>query len=183
VGAGPLAVEFMPEPADHAAVAALLRPGRSGLRVARLVFAVVFAILGATALWMTLSGSPDSGKAGRPGWWVLLAGLPAFLLLGWGLPWLLAQLDARLAFRLARRNGALVPQRVALTPSGLRVTSAHGETLTRWPAVRDVVRAPDHIVFLLASRTAFVAPRRAFADPAAFEAFHRRALEMHRGGT
>jgi hypothetical protein len=81
---------------------------------------------------------------------------------------------------LAQLEGLLVPQRLELTQVGLQSSSDNGETLTRWPAFKEVVRTDEHVFFFIASETAFRMPHRAFRDPQEFYAFTDEAEELQR---
>ncbi len=166
-------VEFMPEPRDYVALNTLLARRNPMARFAHLLLAAFVAMAAAVAIWATFGRS-------RPGWPVAVGAFLGFAA-GWFLPTPLARLQAFLVFRGAAREGQLVGQRLELLPLGLRVTSRNGETLTRWPAVKEVVRTEDHVFFFIASRTAFLAPRRAFADANAFDVFCQRVQTYKEG--
>jgi hypothetical protein len=101
-------------------------------------------------------------------------------LVGWLVYRPTARLQATLIFRSAQRAGLLVPQRLELTQVGLQSSSADGETLTRWPAVKEVVRTDEHVFFFISSKTVFLMPRRAFHNSQEFEAFADEAKELQR---
>lgn len=174
------AVEFVPEPRDLLALNTVL--GRRGGPVRSLPLLAASLIGAAAALAAALT--EWDGGARWP--------IPVAAVLGGGMGWLLARvvgapvergsarLLARVAWAGARRRGLLVPQRVEITPEGLRVRSAIGETLARWPEVREVVRTEEHLFVFVSRQVAFVAPRRAFAGREDFEAFGREAEERWR---
>jgi hypothetical protein len=178
-----LAAEFSHEPQDFAALNALLLKRSPLGRFIRTLTAVLFALIFAlAAAWM--HGPGDA-------WWPVPAAAALGLVLGWLSRWLVGgplgnpvlRLHGEVAFRMARREGLLVPQRVELTGDGLKGTSEKGETLTRWSGVKEVVRTEGHVFIFISRRTAFMAPRRAFPSHADFDAFAREAAEHHRQAT
>ena len=164
------AAEFIPEPCDLIALnTIILRRSWLG-RLGRPLFGVALAAACAAAATMT-------NWPGGVRWPILI--MPALgFLVGWLVYRPTARLQATLIFRSAQREGLLVPQRLELTQVGLQSSSADGETLTRWPAVKEVVRTDEHVFFFISSKTAFLVPRRAFRDPQEFEAFASEAREL-----
>jgi hypothetical protein len=71
-----------------------------------------------------------------------------------------------------------VPQRLELTPEGLRATSSKGETLTRWAAIREIIQTEEHLFFFIGRKTAFMMPRRAFGTDTGFTLFAMQAAEL-----
>ncbi len=110
-------------------------------------------------------------------WPILLLAALGFLV-GWLVYTPIARLQTTLIFRSAQREGLLVPQRLELTQVGLQSSSPSGETLTRWAAVKEIVRTDEHVFFFISSKTAFLMPRRAFSDAQEFEAFAREAEDL-----
>ena len=83
----------------------------------------------------------------------------------------LPQLTARIAIRLAKRAGFLVPQTYTITTDAFQARSERGSTSTNWHAVQRVERSNDRLFVFIAKRVAYIVPRRVFADDGAFDAF------------
>lgn len=167
------AAEFIQEPQDVLALNAVVT-GRSRLfRSFPLVVGGVLAVL----LGLAAAVTDWPGGALWPIPAAAALGFGVGLPIAWVVAWLgersSARLVARMAWAAARRDGLVGPQRVELTPQGLRTTSPKGETLTRWSGVQEVVRTQDHVFVFVTRNTAFMAPRRAFPSADAFEAFGR----------
>jgi hypothetical protein len=164
------AAEFIPEPRDLVALNTFIQRRSWIGRYGRPLFGL--ALAAACAAAATVTRWPGGAR-----WPILLMAALGFLV-GWLVYRPTARLQAALIFRSARRDGLLVPQRLELTQIGLQSSSPNGETLTRWSAVKEVVRSDEHVFFFISSKTAFLMPRRAFQDPQEFEAFANDAAEL-----
>ncbi len=81
----------------------------------------------------------------------------------------------------AGRNRALFGRtRIELRPDSLWRSSPMSEGWVRWQGIESVERTADHVFIAIGVSAAYVVPRRAFADGAAFEAFIARATELWR---
>jgi len=63
------------------------------------------------------------------------------------------------------------PQRLKLTPEALIISSAAAETTTRWEGIERITVTHDYAFFFNSQNSAFLLPRRAFANEQDFLAF------------
>lgn len=98
---------------------------------------------------------------------VALFALAVFVLLAGFIP----GLKTRLMMRAARDTGATLPQTFTAGEEFWRAESDRGVTQLRWSSVPRIERQPDRLFVFNGPRTAFMVPRRVFADDAAFETF------------
>jgi hypothetical protein len=78
-------------------------------------------------------------------------------------------------------EGSLEPllgrKEVSITPVEIVETGASRSTTVRWSCVQRIEQAPDVLYVYISATEAIVLPRRAFADEAAFAAFHAAARQ------
>ena len=82
-------------------------------------------------------------------------------------------------FREGKNLAILGPRRLTLTPQYLMHASPVVQTVTRWIGIERIVVDPNAIYILQSSTSAFIVPRRAFADEAQFRQFADKATEFH----
>jgi hypothetical protein len=89
----------------------------------------------------------------------------------------------RLAARRRFRDGSFaaftMPQTIEISTAGVRVAGGAGEGLTPWSSIVALASSEDAAYVFLNSLSAYIVPRRAFADATAFDAFLSRARELH----
>ena len=83
-------------------------------------------------------------------------------------------------FAQGRNRALLGPLRLELRNDVIWRSSEMSEGWVRWEGVESVETDRDHAYIAVSSNSAFVVPRRAFADAAAFDAFVARATELWR---
>jgi hypothetical protein len=80
--------------------------------------------------------------------------------------------------RAARGSGADLAQTFTIQEEYWCAESERGMTKLRWSAVPRIERQPDRLFVFNGPRTAFMIPRRVFADDAAFDRF-ATSVEAH----
>ncbi len=70
-------------------------------------------------------------------------------------------------------------QRVTLSPDGITKSGELDETRIAWPAVERVIKDREHVFIYTSALTAFIVPRRAFADLVGFDEFAMKAVRCH----
>ena len=73
--------------------------------------------------------------------------------------------------RLSRTQGVLGDHSFEITPEGLREVTDASEIRVSWGSARKVFRTRSFLFALIQGRGAFLFPRRAFADSAAYDEF------------
>ena len=105
---------------------------------------------------------------------LIIIGLAASLLWG-GAMWLLHPAIIRYRARRMLRNGTFgsyfKPSRIELSPDGIACAGGMGTHTIRWPAIIDFAVTPDAAYAYITSVQAYIFPRHAFPDDAAFEGF------------
>lgn len=77
-------------------------------------------------------------------------------------------------------NKGLIGRRTAyITPEWFGETSMLAESRTKWPAIDKVDTTKDHLFVYVGTRSAFMIPKRAFPDEAAFKTFADTAFRYH----
>ena len=84
------------------------------------------------------------------------------------------------AFAGVEPGGKIATQQVTLAKDGISVRADAGELALAWPEVVDVTKTADHLLIFGTSEQAMAVPRRAFSDPAAFDAFYDE-IQTYRG--
>lgn len=176
MAAGNLAVEFTMTENDYVAFcryhATQSRSGKRTVWRGRI-------ILGLAAIAVATFAGMDPQLP--PGWHglpmlpitLVIALIPAALI-GFGYPFLLRSCvgwNTRRRLRDATFHSVLQRQRLELSAEGLKWSGAAGESTTRWSAFSDVVEDAQAAYAYMTSVQAYIIPRRAFADGAAFERF------------
>jgi hypothetical protein len=67
------------------------------------------------------------------------------------------------------------PRRLTISREFLAVASPWSHSLTRWAGIAEIRREPEAVYFCIASSTAVIAPRRAFATDEQFRQFAQAA--------
>lgn len=96
----------------------------------------------------------------RPLLIIFYALLIVYLLVIWSTPRLASK-------QVEKQPGALGKRRYEAGPDGLRSENEIIDTRVRWTGITGVEDTPGHVFLLTGPHTAFVVPRRAFADAAA----------------
>jgi YcxB-like protein len=98
------------------------------------------------------------------------------------LSWLTLPVTTRLAARRRFRDGTFdaytKPQTVEISAEGIRSTGGAGDSLTPWTSIVDIAAGRNTIYFYVTSLSAFIVPRRAFADEDAYGEFLRFSREF-----
>lgn len=126
----------------------------------------------------------------HPGLYDAAGGLPGLVALALAIGALLVALAAltdplmiRLAARRRFRDGTFAaftrPQTIDISTAGVRVAGGASEGLTPWTSIVDVAAGPDTVYLFVNSLSAYIVPRRAFADAAGFDTFLARARELY----
>jgi hypothetical protein len=90
------------------------------------------------------------------------------------------RLTVRKSLRAVRRKPRVFePKTMTVAPEGLGLSSASGESCTRWHAVVWVIEHGEHAFFYLTETEALIVPKRAFADGRQFEDFVDTARRYH----
>lgn len=67
--------------------------------------------------------------------------------------------------------GFFAEQTTIIGPDGCSQLLATSSSLVKWAAIREIIEAPEQILFFLTPKLAFIVPKRAFADPAHAQRF------------
>jgi hypothetical protein len=105
---------------------------------------------------------------------VALCALGVFIVLAGFVP----GLKTSVMMRAARGTGATLAQTFTIQDEFWCAESERGITKLRWSAVPRIERQSDRLFVFNGPRTAFIVPRRIFADDGAFETF-AAAVETH----
>jgi len=133
---------------------------------------------------LAILGSPAvlPGPPGQPKDWIALTGftlaLIGLILLVFRDPIMVVQIRRRA--RLGEFDRVCIPQKLVLSPEGVTHSSENGVALTLWKAIVKVRESEDHAFIYLSQVTAYVVPRYAFPNDAAFENFIDTARDYHR---
>ena len=76
---------------------------------------------------------------------------------------------------------AIGPRSISITPEGLTEVSEHTTMQERWPGIRQVEDTPSALYFFNGPTSAYILPKRAFADEAQVSAF-LAAVDRFRSG-
>jgi hypothetical protein len=68
-------------------------------------------------------------------------------------------------------KGLIGPRRLSITPESLNGATAFGESVTKWTAVEKIVVVEEYAYIHTGAMSAFIIPKRAFADDRAFQTF------------
>jgi hypothetical protein len=94
--------------------------------------------------------------------------------------WILARLIKR-SLQQGKNAKLLKPQRLTITPEGITQDTGHSTATVAWEALEGIGTTEDHAFFYTNTVTAYVLPRRAFANDGEFEEFVEKALRYYEG--
>lgn len=156
----------MPRVVVHLRRRDLLRAQFQMIRRLR-IFWMLFVAMVALSAWQLYRSSP------LPEIWYVPVGLvvPATLVVAAAVLLTYAVVAPLMWMRLRRARGVIGEHAFELNADGLRETTEAGETRVAWGSARRVFRTRAYLFALLHGRGAFLFPRRAFADTAAYDEF------------
>jgi hypothetical protein len=93
--------------------------------------------------------------------------------------WTLASpvVQGKLIEQRARRSELLVPQSFEIADEGFEARSSRGHSLVKWSAIPAFEIEDGRLFVFVSHESAYIIPRRAFADDAKFDAFVTAARE------
>ena len=158
---------FLYDRADLRALAEVKRP-----RIVGYLFVLAWILFAAIAFLIAIcwfAGSPRALDYAPP---ALLLLVTFLLLYRFG-----SDIRAWALEVAARRSGVLREQVMTVADGVFRAESERGKTEVRWTVIPRVQRAHERLFVFSTPYLAFIVPRRAFADEAAFDAFAAAAEE------
>jgi YcxB-like protein len=112
--------------------------------------------------------------------WVVIALAVYFIVKNLMLTLFGTRLTVRNSLKAARRNPRIFePKTMTVAPEGLKLSSASGDSCTRWHALVWIIEHGEHVFFYLTETQALTVPKRAFADGRQFEDFVNTARRYH----
>jgi len=96
--------------------------------------------------------------------------------------WIVTPVTIGKAARRRFNDGTFVrlamPRRLEISTQGIYCSGAQGESRTKWAAILEIAVTSNAIYMHLTSVQAFIVPRHAFPDDAAFDNFARKARAL-----
>ncbi len=165
-------VIFTLEPADMKAFLAHNR--KHGAQYKRIRYASILAFI-ALSLQHALAAYSDTPHRVI----AFFLTFAVFALAAWLSGALLRRVAYWRSFTAREQPGLFCEHSITLADEALIEVTAVNEGRHLWSGVHSVINAASHIYIFVAANAAHIIPKRAFANPAASDAFFRRAAQLH----
>lgn len=150
------------------------RASRQIRLMTRIVLPLALASLGIAGIYF----STQAGEHVDDFWWVYLAFLVVYTLYSLLLYDSVSKRRLKAMYATGRNSALLGATRMELRSDALWRRTALTEGWVKWAGVEAIENTSDHLFIVIGVGAAYMVPRRAFIDQAAFEAFTVEARKL-----